>query len=126
MVQQRISHIPCSIELRQDSVPNIRGIRARNEKIHGRFISDDKYFVTFIDDYSRFTWVYFLHSKSEVSKVFKIFFAYIENQLSSCIKILSFDWEGEWGMCFIRFLKFPIAKGGYFSAHAHIHLNKME
>lgn len=37
-----------------------------------------KYFVTFIDDYSRFTWVYFLRSKSEVFSVFKSFFAYIE------------------------------------------------
>jgi len=37
-----------------------------------------KYFVTFIDDYSRFTWVYFLRSKSEVFYVFKSFFAYIE------------------------------------------------
>jgi hypothetical protein len=37
-----------------------------------------KYFVTFIDDYSRFTWVYFLRSKSKVFYVFKSFFAYIE------------------------------------------------
>lgn len=25
-----------------------------------------KYFVTFIDVYSRFTWVYFFHAKSEI------------------------------------------------------------
>jgi len=30
--------------------------------------------VIFIDDYNRFTWVYFLHSKSEVFSVFKSFF----------------------------------------------------
>ena len=35
-----------------------------------------KYFVTFIDDFSRFTWVYFLHSKSDV---FKNFLSYVEN-----------------------------------------------
>jgi hypothetical protein len=29
---------------------------------HARY----KYFVTFIDDFSRYTWVYFLQSKSEV------------------------------------------------------------
>jgi hypothetical protein len=36
-----------------------------------------KYFVTFIDDYSHFTWIYFLHSKDEVFSVLKIFHAYI-------------------------------------------------
>lgn len=30
-----------------------------------------KYFVTFIDDFSRFTWVYFLQAKAEVFSVFK-------------------------------------------------------
>lgn len=29
-----------------------------------------RYFVTFIDDYSRFTWVYFLHSKANVFSSF--------------------------------------------------------
>ena len=29
-----------------------------------------KYFVTFIDDFSRFTWVYFLRAKAEVFSVF--------------------------------------------------------
>ena len=45
-----------------------------------------KYFVTFIDDYSRFTWIYFLHSKANVFIVSKIFLAYVENQFSKCIK----------------------------------------
>ena len=39
-----------------------------------------KYFVTFIDDHSRFTWVYLLQSKSEVFDAFKKYLAYIENQ----------------------------------------------
>jgi len=39
-----------------------------------------KYFVTFIDDYSRFTWIYFLHSKDEVFPVFKIFHVHIQTQ----------------------------------------------
>ncbi|BBN69882.1 hypothetical protein Prudu_1222S000100, partial [Prunus dulcis] len=50
-----------------------------------------KYFVTFIDDYSRFTWIYFLHSKDEVFSVFKIFHAYIQTQFSAHIKILRSD-----------------------------------
>ena len=49
-----------------------------------------KYFVTFIDDYSRFTWVYFLRSKDEVFSTFKFFHAYVQTQFSSKIKILNY------------------------------------
>jgi transposase InsO family protein len=52
--------------------------------------------VAFIDDYSRFTWVYFLRSKYEVFSVFKSFFAYIETQLSTGIKVLRSDSGGEY------------------------------
>ena len=55
-----------------------------------------KYFVTFIDDLSRFTWVYFLHSKSEVFDAFQKFMAYVENQFSTRIKILRSDFGGEY------------------------------
>ena len=55
-----------------------------------------KYFVTFIDDYSRFTWIYFLHSKNEVFSVFKIFYAYVQTQFSTKIKILRSDNGGEY------------------------------
>jgi hypothetical protein len=36
-----------------------------------------KYFVTFIDDYSCFTWIYFLRTKAEVFTAFQTFLAYI-------------------------------------------------
>lgn len=55
-----------------------------------------KYFVTFIDDYSRFTWIYFLHSKDEVFSVFKNFHAHIKTQFSANIKILRCDNGGEY------------------------------
>ena len=55
-----------------------------------------KYFVTFIDDYSRFTWVYFLRTKAEVFAVFKKFVAYVETQFSTCIKVLRSDNGGEY------------------------------
>jgi transposase InsO family protein len=59
---------------------------------HARY----KYFVTFIDDFSRHTWVYFLRAKSEVLSVFQNFVAYIENQFSTCIRILRSDSGGEY------------------------------
>ena len=44
-----------------------------------------KYFVTFIDDYNRFTWVYFLRSKAEFFSVFLSFVALLlrHNSLST-------------------------------------------
>ena len=70
-----------------------------------------KYYATFIDDYSQFTWIYFLHSKADVFNVFKIFLSYVENQFSKCIKILCSD---QGGICFNGFSKFLTAKGYYF------------
>ena len=57
---------------------------------HGQY----RYFVTFIDDYSRVTWIYFLHSKANVFSVFQKFIALVETQFSTCIKILRSDSGG--------------------------------
>ena len=59
---------------------------------HARY----KYFVTFIDDFSRYTWVYFLRSKSEVFAIFRQFATYVETQFSTPIKILRSDSGGEY------------------------------
>lgn len=55
-----------------------------------------KYFFTFIDDFSRFTWVYFLRAKTEVFLVFQRFLALLETQFSASIKILQSDSGGEY------------------------------
>ena len=55
-----------------------------------------KYFVTFIDDFSRFTWVYFLRSKGEVFSVFHRFLALLETQFSAIIKVLGFESGGDY------------------------------
>ena len=57
-----------------------------------------KYFVTFIDDFSRFTWVHFLRAKGEVFSVFQRFLALFETQFSASIKVLRYDSGGEY-MC---------------------------
>ena len=46
------------------------------------------YFLTFIDDYSRKTWVYFLKHKYDVFGCFQKFKAFVENQSGNHIKIL--------------------------------------
>ena len=54
------------------------------------------YYVIFVDDWSRFTWIYFLHQKSEVMHIFKNFHAMILTQFNKRIKILRSDSGGEY------------------------------
>jgi hypothetical protein len=46
------------------------------------------YYVSFIDDFSRNTWIYFLRKKSEFFERFKEFKALVENQTKKRIKVL--------------------------------------
>ncbi|KAJ3708372.1 hypothetical protein LUZ61_012077 [Rhynchospora tenuis] len=50
-----------------------------------------KYYVIFIDDFTKFSWIFFLHSKDEVVTVFSRFKLQVENLFSSTIKILRTD-----------------------------------
>jgi transposase InsO family protein len=54
------------------------------------------YYVSFIDDYSHKTWVYFLKSKDEVLGKFKEFKALVENLSERKIKISMSDNGGEY------------------------------
>jgi transposase InsO family protein len=54
------------------------------------------YYVSFIDDYSRKNWVYFLKSKYEVLEKFKEFKALVENLPERKIKTLRLDNGGEY------------------------------
>jgi hypothetical protein len=54
------------------------------------------YYVIFIDDYSRKTWLYLLKSKDEVFNKFQEFKAEIENLTNKKIKTLRTDNEGEY------------------------------
>ena len=47
-----------------------------------------KYFITFVDDYSRYMYVYLLHNKYEALDAFKVFKAEIENQCGKQIQIV--------------------------------------
>lgn len=49
---------------------------------------DNKYFIIFIDDFSKMTWVYFIKENSEVFKIFKKFKTLVEKQTVKHIKDL--------------------------------------
>lgn len=58
-----------------------------NGPMETQSIGKAKYFLTFVDDYSRKTFVYFLKQKSEVLEKFKEFKAMVENQTGKKIQL---------------------------------------
>ena len=59
-------------------------------------IGDSKYFVTFIDNFSRYTAVCTMKNKNEVFAKFKVYVAYVENQTNFKIKALCSDKGGKY------------------------------
>lgn len=64
---------------------------------------EKKYFITFIDDCTRFYYVYLLKNKDEALEAFKNYKNEVGNQLSSRIKIIWSDREGEYVAPFEEF-----------------------
>jgi hypothetical protein len=55
-----------------------------------------EFFFTFIDDFSRKTWIYFMRTKDEVFSRFQEFKALVENATGRKIKVLTLDNGGEY------------------------------
>ncbi|XP_072064284.1 uncharacterized protein [Arachis hypogaea] len=58
-------------------------------------LSGQKYFISFIDDYSRYMYLYMLHNKYEALDAFKVYKAEVEKQCGKKIKIVRSDRGGE-------------------------------
>ncbi|GAU36721.1 hypothetical protein TSUD_318190 [Trifolium subterraneum] len=56
----------------------------------------NKYFITFVDEYSRMIWLYHIKAKSEACEVFKRFKTLVEKQSDKSIKVLRTDGGGEY------------------------------
>nr|GEU45138.1 hypothetical protein [Tanacetum cinerariifolium] len=54
-------------------------------------INHKKYCLVVTDDFSKFSWVFFLASKDETSKVLKPFITAIENQINKKVKVIRCD-----------------------------------
>jgi hypothetical protein len=89
----------------QDPFPKGKALHATTplELVHSDLMSfpthsfsGAKYALTFIDDFSRRSWVYFLKYKSEVFATFKTFKDFVEKQSSLSIKKLCTDNGGEY------------------------------
>jgi histone deacetylase 1/2 len=53
------------------------------------------YYISFVDTYTKYTWIYFLVQKSDALKAFNQFLTYIQNQFKASVKALQTDWGGE-------------------------------
>jgi histone deacetylase 1/2 len=53
-----------------------------------------RYYVSFVDDFTRFSWIYLLKRKSNVESAFYSFQAYVERQLDTKIRMFQSDWGG--------------------------------
>jgi histone deacetylase 1/2 len=59
-------------------------------------VNGHNYYVSFIDAYSRFTWLYLIKRKSDVFDVFLQFQAHVEHLLKTKIISVQSDWGGEY------------------------------
>ena len=75
------------LELVYSDVCELNGILTRGGK---------RYFITFINDFSRFTYVYLMRNKDELFDMFKRYKIEVENQKDRKIKILQSDRGGEY------------------------------
>ena len=58
-------------------------------------MNENKYYVCFIDDFSKFTWFYPITAKSNVLAIFQKFKLHVERFFDTKIKAFQFDWGGE-------------------------------
>ncbi|GJX05883.1 putative ribonuclease H-like domain-containing protein [Tanacetum coccineum] len=56
-----------------------------------RSINHKTYFLVVTNDYSRFSWVFFLATKDETSEILKTFITGIENQMNYKVKVIRCD-----------------------------------
>jgi hypothetical protein len=63
--------------------------------MHNESLNGSKYFLLFVDDYSRFCWVYFLKSKANVFVEFVRFKTAVELETGNKLKMLRSDNGGE-------------------------------
>jgi hypothetical protein len=54
-------------------------------------IGSNKYGLVIVDDYSYFTWVFFLHDKSETQEVLKKFLKRAQNEFDAKVKKIRSD-----------------------------------
>ena len=84
-------------------------------------VSGHNYYVSFIDAYSRFTWLYLINRKSDVFDVFLQFQAHVERLLKH--KIIHV--QSDWGVNITTSIPFLISLGFRIACLVLIHISRM-
>jgi transposase InsO family protein len=79
----------------------------------------NRYYVSFLDAFSRYTWLFPMNNKSDVCAIFIQFQKNVKRYFNSKIKIIQSDWGGEY-----RSLSKILTNQGI--SHVLIRINKME
>jgi hypothetical protein len=58
-------------------------------------LNGERYFLLFVDDFTRMTWLFLLKNKSETFSCFQVFKELTENEIDMKIKCLRLDNGGE-------------------------------
>jgi hypothetical protein len=77
-----------------------------------------KYYVSFIDDQSKFTWLYLLKNKSDVFQKIHDFQQLVEHLFNKKILAIQIDWGGEYQKLTSFFQRMGIAHHIYYP-HTH-------
>jgi len=62
------------------------------------YLSGAQYFLTLVDDFSRFTWIFFMHHKSETQHFLTNFFSFAKTHFNTNITNIWVDMEGNFFM----------------------------
>ncbi|KAG8493422.1 hypothetical protein CXB51_010995 [Gossypium anomalum] len=76
---------------KQDLVENFINSVGKEDVCETQSLNGSRYFILFIDDCSRYCWIYFLKNKSEVASVFWKFKAVVETETGCKLKTLRSD-----------------------------------
>ncbi|CAL9012537.1 unnamed protein product [Prunus brigantina] len=89
----------CRLPFSASSILSIRPFELIHCDIWGPYkipsFSGAKSFLTIVDDYSRFTWVFFMQHKSDTQHLLTNFFSFVKTQFAASIANIRFDNGGE-------------------------------
>lgn len=66
-------------------------------------VNGEEYFLTIVDNYSRYTWIFIIKDKGSTRMELQHFYAYVETQFETNIKIIRSDNGLEFSVLFYAF-----------------------